>query len=192
MVEICNNYCTMDYLQAAVKIAREQGGTADKTTAKEATTPAAASASAAVDVEVVAEVDLDAKPPAMKRRRKSEDQYIPEKIRKQRYIDKLKQDGKYEQRKEKNNKASAKSNVTRKEKFEELTDEQKEVLRAKWREANNQKYAMTKAKELQAKQEAATYLPLPCNLKYNEMKVFMPPANKEYESVLSVLEKLNK
>ena len=50
---------------------------------------------------------------------------------------------------------------------------------------------MKKAKELQAKQEAATYLPLPCNLKYNEMKVFMPPDNKEYESVLSVLENLN-
>ena len=50
---------------------------------------------------------------------------------------------------------------------------------------------MKKAKELQAKQEAATYLPLPCNLKYNEMKVFMPPDNKENESVLSVLENLN-
>ena len=76
---ICNNYCTMDYLQEAVKIAREQVGAADKTTAQEATT-AAASASAAV--EVVAEVDLDAKPPAMKRRRKSEDQYIPAKNQK--------------------------------------------------------------------------------------------------------------
>ena len=160
-------------------------GAADKASAQEATTPAAASASAAV--EVVAEVDLDAKPPAMKRRRKTEDQ------RKQRYIDKLKQEGKYEQRKEKNKKAASKSNVTKKETFEALTDKQKEVLRAKWREANNQKYAMKKAKELQAKakQEAPTYLPLPCNLKYNEMAVFMPPANKEDESVLSVLENLN-
>ena len=43
---------------------------------------------------------------------------------------------------------------------------------------------MKKAKELLAKQEAATYLPLPCKLKYNEMAVFMPPANKESESVL--------
>ena len=194
----------MDCLQVAVKIGREQVGAADTTTAQEAitataTTAAAAAAAAAAAftaVEVVAEVDMDGKPPTMKRRRKrrrkTEDQCIPAKISFQRHIDKLKKEGKYEQRKEKNNKASAKSNVTRKEKFEELTDEQKEVLRAKWREENNQKYAMKKAKELQAKQEAATYLPLPCNLKYNEMKVFMPPANKEYESVLSVLEKLNK
>ena len=57
----------------------------------------------------------------------------------------------------------------------------------------NLKYATKNAKVLQAqaKQEAATYLPLPCNLKYNEMAVFMPPANKEGESVLSVLENLN-
>ena len=48
-----------------------------------------------------------------------------------------------------------------------------------------------KAKELQAKQEATTYLPLPCKLKYNETAVFMPPANKEDDSVLSVLENLN-
>ena len=56
---------------------------------------------------------------------------------------------------------------------------------------------MKKATELKAKQEAATYLPLPsylplpCKLKYNEMAVFMRPANKEYESVLSVLQNLN-
>ena len=45
---------------------------------------------------------------------------------------------------------------------------------------------MKKAKELQAKakQKAATYLPLPCNLKHNEMKVFMPPDKKEYVSVV--------
>ena len=60
----------MDYLQAAVKIAREQVG-ADTTTAQEATTAAAASASAAAAsaltaVEVVAEVDMDGKPPTMK------------------------------------------------------------------------------------------------------------------------------
>ena len=55
---------------------------------------------------------------------------------------------------------------------------------------------MKKATELKAKQEAATYLPLPsylplpCKLKYNEMAIFMPPVKKEYESVLSVLENL--
>ena len=64
-------------------------------------------------------------------------------------------------------------------------------MRANWKEAKRIERAMKKAKELQAKQEAATYLPLPCNLKYNEMAVFMPPANKEGESVLSVLENLN-
>ena len=85
---ICNNYCTMDYLQAAVNIAREQVGAADKTSAQEATTPAAASASAAV--EVVAELDMDGMPPTMKRRRKTEDQCIPAKISFQRHIDKLK------------------------------------------------------------------------------------------------------
>ena len=69
----------MDYLQEAVKIAREQVGAAVKTTAQEATTAAAAASSAAV--EVVAAVDLHAKPPEMKRRLKTEDQYIPAKIR---------------------------------------------------------------------------------------------------------------
>ena len=179
----------MYYLQTAVKIAREQVGAADKTTAQEATAAAAASALAAV--EVVAEVDLDAKPPALKRRHKTEDQYIPAKIRWQRYIDNLKKEGKYQQRQENNKKAAAKSDVKKKEKFEALSEEQKKVLRAKWREDKRKEYAMKKAKKLQANQEAATYLPPPCNLKYNEMKVFMPPVNKETESVLSVLEKLN-
>ena len=67
----------MDYLQAAVKIAREQVGAADTTTAHEATTAAAASAltaaaSALTAVEVVAEVDMAGKPPTMKRRRKED------------------------------------------------------------------------------------------------------------------------
>ena len=115
----------MDYLQAAVKIAREQEGTADTTTAHDATTAAAASASASAAaasaltaVEVIAEFDMDGKPPTMKRRRtrirKTEDQCIPLKISFQQHIDKLKKEGKYRQRLEKKRTAAAKSNVANK------------------------------------------------------------------------------
>ena len=106
----------------------------------------------------------------------------------------MKKEGKYQQRQDNNQKSAAKSDVKRKEKFEALRDKQKEEQRAKWREEKTIQSEMKKAKELQAKakQEAATYLPLPYNLKYNEMKVFMPPDNKETKSVLSVLENLNK
>ena len=103
----------------------------------------------------------------------------------------MKKEGKYQQRQEITRKAAARSDAAKKTKFEALTEEQKELVRANWKEAKRIERAMKKAKELQAQQEAPTYLPLPCNLKYNEMAVFMPPANKEYESVLSVLENLN-
>ena len=211
----------MEYLQAAVELAREDLSAADATTSQEAitataTTAAAAAAAAAAvaataavaaaaaaltAVEVVAEVDMDGKPPTMKRRRKrrrkTQDQCIPAKLSFQRHIHKLKREGKYQQRLEITRKAASKSNVANKAKFESLTEEGKDEQRAKWREKKRIQSEMKKATELKAKQEAATYLPLPsylplpCKLKYNEMAVFMPPVKKEYESVLSVLENLN-
>jgi len=161
---ICNNYCTMEYLQAAVELAREDLSAADATTSQEAitataTTAAAAAAAAAAAVaataavaaaaaaltavEVVAEVDMDGKPPTMKRRRKrrrkTEDQCIPAKLSFQRHIHKLKREGKYQQRLEITRKAASKSNVANKAKFESLTEEGKDEQRAKWREKKGYK-----------------------------------------------------
>jgi len=155
----------MEYLQAAVELAREDLSAADATTSQEAitataTTAAAAAAAAAAvaataavaaaaaaaaltAVEVVAEVDMDGKPPTMKRRRKrrrkTEDQCIPAKLSFQRHIHKLKREGKYQQRLEITRKAASKSNVANKAKFESLTEEGKDEQRAKWREKKGYK-----------------------------------------------------
>jgi len=154
----------MEYLQAAVELAREDLSAADATTSQEAitataTTAAAAAAAAAAvaataavaaaaaaaltAVEVVAEVDMDGKPPTMKRRRKrrrkTEDQCIPAKLSFQRHIHKLKREGKYQQRLEITRKAASKSNVANKAKFESLTEEGKDEQRAQWREKKGYK-----------------------------------------------------